>query len=357
MLCDVGGSWLGGIVQSRQAGAAAILLVLRWFMLNNIRAAALTETYDRFVITRSDFYFPCPHPPLQHLDQGSLWVPDGEDYGGICDRHLVVSAADLVASSNLIDDLLLHPHQMREAMIRNVDWNIEQVLAFHLVRNGLATKVKRFPYVMFLVRAPGDPTAHSVGYHSAEVGMTVKQRTELNEANRYRQLIRSNDDWRLYFAAQHFPDLFPARIYSTHGTVLYVDEVTGELRHGPLADSPKNVFFVIANSIGRIVHRSGDRVYDTVHFVDHSRSASVRIASAGQAPEPTAFERVRIQKGYGPDRSFSTNNLTGLRARNLHLCAESDGRVTLSRPHCHVWEHFRLIPDFRERVTFHAHER
>src|SRR6516164_5571667 len=120
-LCEVGGTWLGRIAQSSQPGAAAINYVLRWFMLDNIEAAGLTRVYDRFVVTRSDFYYFCPHPPLESLRSDRLWIPDGEDYGGLCDRHLVVSGADLVASCNQINDFLLRPHEIRKAMIERSD--------------------------------------------------------------------------------------------------------------------------------------------------------------------------------------------------------------------------------------------
>ena len=189
VLCDVKGSWLGRIPASGQKGAAAILYILRWFMLHNIRAETLDKVYDRFVITRSDFYYVCPHPPLECLAAERLWLPDGEDYGGLCDRHLVVSADHLIASCNLIDDLLLYPRHMRDAMIKNTTWNIEQLLAFHLSRNGLISRIERFPYIMFLVRAPEDPTAWSTGDYVSDVNMVVKYPSELHEADRFRSLI------------------------------------------------------------------------------------------------------------------------------------------------------------------------
>jgi hypothetical protein len=122
-------------------------------MLSNIPAQRLTEIYDRFIITRSDFYYLSPHPPLECLDPDKLWVPNGADYNGITDRHLVVSAADLVASFNLIEDALCYPSQLRDTMIGR-ELNIEQLLSHHLARNGLLNKVRRSPYVMFLANNP-----------------------------------------------------------------------------------------------------------------------------------------------------------------------------------------------------------
>jgi hypothetical protein len=351
VLCDVKGSWLGRISQSNQPGAAALLYVLRWFMLSNIQAASLTDVYDRFIITRSDYYLLCPHPPLEFLDAESLWIPDGEDYGGLTDKFLIVSASDLVAGCNLIDDFLLHPHQMRDAMSSRSNWNIEQIVAFHFTRNGLISKIRRFPYIGFLVRAPDDPTAHSAGKFNPEVGMVVKYPSEMHEALRYGELIHSNDDWKLYFASQNFVDLFPARVYTTHGTVLYVDEVSQELRHGPLSDSPANVFFEGADAFGRIVHRQANQVSAVLQPIDRGKSSSVLTATDDFQDESTKFERIPVMKGFSLDQTLMTNNLVGLKGGGLYLSAEPDGRVTLSRPHCYMWEYFRLIPDFRMKMA------
>jgi len=45
--------------------------------------SGLLERYDRFVITRSDFIWDCPHPPLSVLSPDAIWFPDGEYGGGL----------------------------------------------------------------------------------------------------------------------------------------------------------------------------------------------------------------------------------------------------------------------------------
>ena len=50
----------------------------------------LGREYDRVVHSRLDYVWLMPHPPLQALDIGYLWTPDGETYGGFCDRHAVM---------------------------------------------------------------------------------------------------------------------------------------------------------------------------------------------------------------------------------------------------------------------------
>ena len=53
--------------------------------------------YDRVVHSRLDYVWLMPHPPLRALDVSFLWAPEGETYGGFCDRHAVMhrSLADV----------------------------------------------------------------------------------------------------------------------------------------------------------------------------------------------------------------------------------------------------------------------
>jgi len=41
----------------------------------------------------------------------------------------------------------------------------------------------------------------------------------------------------------------PARVFTAFGTVLYVDPVSRELRHGPVDSSPANAFFVLDRNL------------------------------------------------------------------------------------------------------------
>jgi hypothetical protein len=60
-----------------------------------------------------------------------------------------------------------------------------------------------------------------------------------------------------------------SRIYTTYGSVLYVDEATSELQHGPIAASPANVFFVFERGIGKFVHVMNEIRRDVTFVADH----------------------------------------------------------------------------------------
>jgi hypothetical protein len=126
-----------------------------------------------------------------------------------------------------------------------------------------------------------------------------------------------------------------SRVYTTHGTVLYVDGISRELRHGPIVSSPVNALFLPDGSHGRIMYDAGDSLQALSCSSGRSELLACAEAQDSETDDTTRslpLEVVRLDLG-----------LIGLRARDLFLCAEPDGRLTLSRPHCSSWEKFRLF--------------
>jgi hypothetical protein len=191
------GFWQGGIQSKQpQRSSSALLPFCRWLLLDGLRQDKVLDRYDRFIITRSDFFWLCPHPPLSVLDQDAIWVPDGEDYGGVNDRHLVASRSDVESCLDVIEDVLLHPIELYEEIKDQPQVNNEFLLAHHLERRGLLQKVKRFPSVMYLARELNDygPT-YSGGRYDGSAGHFVKYKSEFRAAKAYSTIIHSRADW------------------------------------------------------------------------------------------------------------------------------------------------------------------
>ena len=55
------------------------------------RERATGRRYDRVLWSRLEFIWLLPHPPLSVLDDGCTWIPHGEDYAGINDRHALLT--------------------------------------------------------------------------------------------------------------------------------------------------------------------------------------------------------------------------------------------------------------------------
>ncbi len=198
LMLQIAGIWQGGIRSPKpQQSKAAILPFCRWLLLQGLRKDEILDRYDRFVITRSDFFWLCPHPPLSILDREAIWAPSGDDHGGLNDRHLVASRADVENCLNVIEDLLLHPVELYEEIRPKTDWlNSETFLAYHLERKGLLQKVRRFPYVMYLARPVNDDSpTWTWGAYEGTAGHYVKYQTEFRAASAYATIIHSRADW------------------------------------------------------------------------------------------------------------------------------------------------------------------
>ena len=218
------GIWQGGIKSpDPQRTASSIQTFCRWLLLKGLQEDGLLDRYDRFVITRSDLVWLCPHPPLSILDRDAIWVPDGENYGGLVDRHLVVSRTDLADCLNVIEDIVLHPTQLYEEMRNLADrppddsyhlWNNELFFAQHLKRKNLFHKVRRFPYVMYTARQVNDESSTwSRGRYEPAVGHYVKYEAEYRAASAYATIIRNRADWEAgaWTQISHTPTV-PSRV-------------------------------------------------------------------------------------------------------------------------------------------------
>ena len=127
------------------------------------------------------------------------------------------------------------------------------------------------------------------------------------------------------------------RLFTTWGTVLYVDAETGQLRHAAIETSPANAVFVPDPAStgerrqGWLMHEGFDPIACGV--------LSCRVgshASGGDPPPtPTLLDLVPLERG-----------LIAFRAGGLFLCAQPDGRIDLANPVCSTWECFLASEDW-----------
>ncbi len=196
ILIDIRDQWLGGIkAHNAHPGSGGILIFFRWWLLKNIIENRINEHYDLFIVTRSDYFYTAPHPPAQLLCDGNIWIPDGEDYGGITDRHMVVPQADVQNSLSLIDDILLMPDKLFTEMEYCKTWNLERYILSHFIKKKMLTRVRRFPRVMFSVRGQNDSSRWKMGSFNKDANMIVKYPDEYEAAARNKECCNSDDAW------------------------------------------------------------------------------------------------------------------------------------------------------------------
>jgi hypothetical protein len=143
---DMTGLW-GGVSKHGKnlPGSGAIGFCMRYFAKELIIEHSLTDKYDRFIITRSDHYYISDHPLL---DDKFEWIPTGEDYGGICDRHLVIRKENVVKALDVLSWCL--------KLKRTLPGNPEYIEYNYFNRIGL--DIKRFNRTFFLVKTKDDMT-------------------------------------------------------------------------------------------------------------------------------------------------------------------------------------------------------
>jgi hypothetical protein len=120
--------FMGGIKDdaNQHPGSAGILIFFRWFLLYKLKETNLIHTYERFVITRSDFIYQLPHLKMEYLNKEKIWIPNGEQYGGFTDRHVILSTSNIEKYLNILNNFVLHSNEYFAKMSLHNTWNLEQ---------------------------------------------------------------------------------------------------------------------------------------------------------------------------------------------------------------------------------------
>lgn len=175
--------FMGGVKgKGEHKGSAGILLFMRWWLWRNIKDTVLNH-YDWFIVTRSDYYYLANHTNTIFAKKDVILIVEGEDYGGVTDRHAVLSRNMLYYWLDFVDALMKDTRGMIKEMGKG-NWNLEAVLKWRLQKNNVWNKVHRFPQVMFTVRDKDTRTRWSKGNFNRELGLFVKYPDEYNRAKR-----------------------------------------------------------------------------------------------------------------------------------------------------------------------------
>jgi len=139
---------------NQQTGSGAIQIFYRWFLLKNLIENNLIDKYDRFVITRSDYIYKLPHPKVERMNPINIWIPDYEHYDGYTDKHAILSKTNIKSYLNILNNMVQKSNEyyMKMKNINKNNWNIEQLIKFHLEQNNVINLIKEFPYIMYTCR-------------------------------------------------------------------------------------------------------------------------------------------------------------------------------------------------------------
>ena len=77
-------------------------------------------------------------------------------------------------------------------MQNKYDWNLEQLIMFHLHQNNVLHLVKEFPYVMYAVRNINGSTRWSEGVFSNYLGYYIKYTSEYEKSSYYKHKFKNS---------------------------------------------------------------------------------------------------------------------------------------------------------------------
>jgi hypothetical protein len=192
--------WLGGI-QSNQKGSGAFLYWFRWILSQKIKELNLLQKYKWFIVTRSDFMWRIPHPPVNFCDPTKIYIPNGEHYEGFTDRHIIASNKHILDAIDLMEPIIHRPtwlYQAYKEYLGDKIANPETLIKFMLEQRGLLNRVVQFPYVMYTVREINGATRWTEGVYSEEFGYYIKYTREYESYLKYKDEIQEKDDWFFY---------------------------------------------------------------------------------------------------------------------------------------------------------------
>jgi hypothetical protein len=133
-------------------GSGAIICAFRHSMLRE-HDAVLAE-YDRIILTRTDYYYVADHPVLPN---DTLYVVEGEDYGGICDRHWVFPSSMRREVLGVVEYMADPAGYTSECAAQGLV-NPETMLALALRKAGVLGRTRRCRRVQFSVHTSKDAT-------------------------------------------------------------------------------------------------------------------------------------------------------------------------------------------------------
>ncbi len=158
-----------------------------WFLQKKINEYDLLSKYDRFLILRSDYMYILPFPRMNVLNDEYIWIPDWEDYNGICDRSVVLSSIHFNDYVGILSSFYKRSNKYYNNISNEIEWNMERILKMHLCESGVFHLVRRYPYISYAVRNINGTTRWSEGVYSEEHSFYIKYNAEYERALYYKR--------------------------------------------------------------------------------------------------------------------------------------------------------------------------
>jgi hypothetical protein len=195
-LCRFGGDFLGGSGYTGTNGSGLIIMYWREILRQQLTPEVIAR-YDWFVITRSDFKWLVEHPDVKLLDPNHVYFLDGEQYGGVSDRHIIFHTKLANQVLSIASPIFHNSKDLERHLTKTnvVSLNPERYIKMALTRAGLDSRIKFLPYLGYAIRHEETQTRWSAGEYSRKHGHYIKYPAELRAARKAKFVIRSQSDW------------------------------------------------------------------------------------------------------------------------------------------------------------------
>ena len=203
-------AFLGGTGYQDSVGSGIIIMYWRE-VLRVCLTKKILDSYEWFVITRSDFYWEIEHPKIKLLDADQIYFLDGEKYGGLSDRHIIFHRkyADriLKIAEPIFKDSKELGKKLQNSQIDNL--NPEQYLNYIFKEFNLLQHVTFIPYLGYTIRQAQTSTRWSKGVFNDELGLFVKYPEEYRMVKENLLEFKTPTQWKTFFDMQKRTDLNP----------------------------------------------------------------------------------------------------------------------------------------------------
>jgi hypothetical protein len=197
----VAGGLMGGVSDDRVVGSGGIIMFYREILRKFLYQSDALETYDWFVITRSDFFWTVPHPGIELLDENQIYFLDGEKYNGVSDRHIIFHKKYAEKISNIAyplfhdgikisSDIIEYLSQMQDKGL-----GPEAYILMRLKQMGLEDKIRFLPYIGYTIRSIGGNTRWSQGVFHEKKNIYIKYPREFLAATLGHFLLLPRINW------------------------------------------------------------------------------------------------------------------------------------------------------------------
>ena len=170
-----------------------------WFFQYNLLTSDILENYDKFIITRSDYIYTLPHPKMHLLSDNYVWIPDGEHYDGMCDRHVILPKKFLIKYVNILESFFRKSNEYYNDLSKIKDYCMEKILKYHLEKNNIIKDIRYIPYIFYTVRNPNGEVRWRQGKFIPKLGYNIKYMTEYKQATNYQKGVKNNNIDNFYY--------------------------------------------------------------------------------------------------------------------------------------------------------------